>query len=39
VLNDYRSLIGGVLKKSYGFSSAQLEQIFPSTTPSDLSLV
>jgi uncharacterized protein (DUF1501 family) len=39
VLNDYRSLIGGVLKKSYGFTPAQLGQIFPSAQPSDLSLV
>jgi uncharacterized protein (DUF1501 family) len=39
VLNDYRALIGGVLKKSYGFSPAQLDRIFPSVTPSDLSLV
>jgi uncharacterized protein (DUF1501 family) len=39
VLNDYRSLIGGVLKKSYGFTPAQLGEIFPSAAPSDLSLV
>jgi len=39
VLNDYRSLIGGVLKKSYGLTPTQLGQIFPSAAPSDLSLV
>jgi uncharacterized protein (DUF1501 family) len=39
VLNDYRSLIGGVLQKSYGLSRAQLAQIFPSAQPVDLSLV
>jgi uncharacterized protein (DUF1501 family) len=39
VLNDYRALIGGVLKKSYGFAPAQLDRIFPSVAPSDLSLV
>jgi uncharacterized protein (DUF1501 family) len=39
VLNDYRSLIGGVLKKSYGFTPTQLGEIFPSAAPSDLSLV
>lgn len=39
VLNDYRSLIGGVLRKSYGLNQAQLEQIFPSAVPADLSLV
>ena len=39
VLTDYRSLIGGVLRRSYGLSQAQLSQIFPQTTPADLSLV
>jgi uncharacterized protein (DUF1501 family) len=39
VLNDYRSLIGGVLQKSYGLNQAQLAQIFPSTQPQDLALI
>jgi uncharacterized protein (DUF1501 family) len=39
VLNDYRSLIGGVLQKSYGLNQAQLTQIFPSAQPQDLSLI
>jgi uncharacterized protein (DUF1501 family) len=39
VLTDYRALIGGVLRKSYGLSQTQLTQIFPSTQPSDLALV
>jgi uncharacterized protein (DUF1501 family) len=39
VLNDYRSLIGGVLQKSYGLSGTQLGQIFPSAQPADMSLV
>ena len=39
VLNDYRSLIGGVLQKSHGLSQAQLAQIFPATQPLDLALV
>ncbi|HWM61654.1 MAG TPA: DUF1501 domain-containing protein, partial [Rhizomicrobium sp.] len=39
VLTDYRALIGGVLRKSYGLSQAQLAQIFPSAQPADLSLV
>jgi uncharacterized protein (DUF1501 family) len=39
VLNDYRSLIGGVLRKSYGLTPAQLTQIFPSAQPQDLSLI
>jgi len=39
VLNDYRSLIGGVLQKSYGLNGTQLAQIFPSALPEDLSLI
>ena len=39
VLTDYRALIGGVLRKSYGLSQAQLAQIFPSAAPTDLALV
>ena len=39
VLNDYRSLIGGVLQKSYGLNQAQLMQIFPSAQPQDLALI
>ena len=39
VLNDYRSLIGGVLQKSYGLNQAQLTQIFPSAQPQDLALI
>ncbi|HWY60580.1 MAG TPA: DUF1501 domain-containing protein [Rhizomicrobium sp.] len=39
VLNDYRSLIGGVLQKSYGLQPAQVTEIFPSAQPLDLSLV
>jgi uncharacterized protein (DUF1501 family) len=39
VLNDYRSLIGGVLQKSYGLNPAQLTQIFPSAQPQDLALI
>jgi uncharacterized protein (DUF1501 family) len=39
VLTDYRSLIGGVLRRSYGLSQAQLAQIFPQAAPADLALV
>lgn len=39
VLTDYRALIGGVLRKGYGLSQAQLTQIFPNTQPADLALV
>ena len=39
VLNEYRSLIGGVLQKSYGLSPDQMAQIFPSAQPQDLALI
>ncbi|HKD23708.1 MAG TPA: DUF1501 domain-containing protein [Rhizomicrobium sp.] len=39
VLNDYRALIGGILRKAHGLNAAQLGEIFPSASPSDLSLV
>jgi uncharacterized protein (DUF1501 family) len=39
VLTDYRALIGGVLKRSYGLSQAQLAQVFPQVAPADLNLV
>ena len=39
VLTDYRGLIGGVLRRSYGLSQAQLAQIFPAAQPADLALV
>jgi uncharacterized protein (DUF1501 family) len=39
VLNDYRAVIGGVLRKAYGINQAQLGQIFPSAQPEDLALI
>jgi uncharacterized protein (DUF1501 family) len=39
VLTDYRALIGGVLRKSHGLSSARIADIFPSAEPADLQLV
>ena len=39
VLNDYRSLIGGVLQKAYGLNGGQLGTIFPSAQPDDLALI
>ncbi len=39
VLTDYRSLIGGVLRKGYGLSQPQLAQIFPAAQPADLALI
>ena len=39
VLNDYRSLIGGVAAKLYGMNPAEAATVFPSAQPEDLSLV
>ena len=39
VLTDYRALIGGVLKRGYGLTQAQLAQVFPQVTPADLALI
>ena len=39
VLNDYRGLIGGLVRKTYGLNSDQLETIFPSAAPDDLALI
>lgn len=39
VLNDYRSLLGGLFARLWGLSPSQLEQIFPQATPLDLQLV
>ncbi len=39
VLNDYRSLIGGILQRGYGLNTAQMQAIFPAAPPQDLALV
>jgi uncharacterized protein (DUF1501 family) len=39
VLNDYRGVIGGLLRPMWGLSTAQLEQIFPAVEALDLGLV
>jgi uncharacterized protein (DUF1501 family) len=39
VLNDYRGMIGGVLRKAYGLTGSQLGTIFPSAQPDDLALI
>ena len=38
VLNEYRALLGGLLRPLYGLSGAQLEKIFPGAAPLDLGL-
>ncbi len=39
VLNDYRSLIGGVLQRGYGLGAERLARVFPAAQPEDLSLI
>jgi uncharacterized protein (DUF1501 family) len=39
VLNDYRALIGGVVKRAYGLNQTDLAAVFPSAEPQDLSLI
>jgi len=39
VLNDYRGLIGGILRRGYGLSETQLQTVFPSVPAQDLALV
>lgn len=39
VLNDYRSVLGGVFRTLWGLSPGQCARIFPQVCPRDLSLV
>jgi uncharacterized protein (DUF1501 family) len=39
VLNNYRSLFGGLFARMYGLGAAQLEQVFPGAAAADLGLV
>ena len=39
VLNEYRSLLGGLFARMYGLNTAQLQQIFPTSQPGRLQLV
>ncbi len=39
VLNDYRSVLGGLLARQYGLSSAQTSQVFAGIKPQDLGLL
>ena len=39
VLNEYRSLLGGLFAQMYGLSPAQVARIFPETSPGRLRLV
>lgn len=39
VLNEYRAMFGGLLRRMYGLSDAQLATVFPGATARDLGLV
>jgi uncharacterized protein (DUF1501 family) len=39
VLNEYRAVLGGLFARQFGLSARDLEQVFPSAHPRDLSLV
>jgi uncharacterized protein (DUF1501 family) len=39
VLNDYRSVLGGLFRSMWGLNAAQCAQIFPAATPGDLKLI
>lgn len=39
VLNDYRSLLGGLFMNMYGLSASQLDTVFPGASPANLGLV
>ena len=39
VLNEYRAVLGGVFARLYGLSPAQVQTVFPGSTPTDLALV
>jgi len=39
VLNEYRAVLGGLLRRTFGLSSAQLEHVFAGVKPADLGLV
>jgi len=39
VLTDYRALLGGVFRRQWGLTAAQLQTVFPGATPADLRLL
>ncbi|MCZ2496325.1 DUF1501 domain-containing protein [Xylophilus sp. Kf1] len=39
VLNEYRAVIGGLLRRMYGLDEARVAQVFPGIRPVDLGLV
>ena len=39
VLNEYRSLLGGVFQRQFGLSATQLDSVFPGVAPKDIGLI
>jgi uncharacterized protein (DUF1501 family) len=39
VLNDYRSVLGGLFATMFSLNTAQIEQVFPQSTPENFQLV
>lgn len=39
VINEYRAVFGGLMRRMYGLNDAQLAQVFPGASPRDLGLV
>jgi uncharacterized protein (DUF1501 family) len=39
VLNNYRDVLGGLMRRMYGLSDADLTKVFPGSKPRDLQLV
>ena len=39
VLNDHRAVLGGLFRRMWGLSSAQIETVFPNAVPRDLQLI
>jgi uncharacterized protein (DUF1501 family) len=39
VLNEYRSLLGGIFARMYALDASQLSRVFPSVSPQDLALL
>ena len=39
VLNDHRAVLGGLFRRMWGMSNAQIETVFPNAVPTDLNLI
>ncbi len=39
VLNEYRAVLGGLMRRMYGLDAAQIDRVFPGAQPVDIALV